>query len=166
MLTQEKLKELLRYDPETGIFVWIGSPRRGWNGKTAGAKFKVRTGSTLYVRINAAGKNYLAHQLAWLYVRGVLAPMIDHIDGDGLNNSFSNLRLASMSQNMQNRKTNINSSSGVKGVHFSAPHNRWKAELNCNGRRYYLGLFSEIEHAAEAVRLKREQLHGTFANHG
>ena len=99
-MTQEKLKSLLDYNPETGVFTWKRRTdienlriRNGWNSKYAGrqAGSKVKTPHLPYIRI--AG--YLAHRLAWLYMTGEWpeeGKEIDHINGDASDNRFCNLK--------------------------------------------------------------------------
>lgn len=170
MLTQQRLKELLHYDPETGVFTWIKSLRAGWNGKQAGTLFSPPHARTSYLRVNLFRKNYLAHRLAFLYMKGSMPPRVDHYDCDGLNNRWVNLRKASHSQNISNATTKSNNSSGVKNVHWERSSNKWRGTfcttLPCGKRKVFnVGLFSDIGEAAEAVRLKRIELHGEFARH-
>ena len=161
MLTQQRLKELLHYDPETGIFTWINSMRGGWNGRQAGSE-----NSDGYLQIVIDGLNQKLHRIAFLYVDGVMPPgIVDHADGDRTNNSYRNLRHADRASNNHNAKMPITNVSGIKGVHFSPPHGKWKAEINYRKKRFYLGLFEDIKEAESVVRAKREELHGEFARH-
>jgi hypothetical protein len=147
-LTQEKLKELIHYDPETGEFMRRLRP-------CAGAK---------HHRIKIGGVYYQAHQLAWLYVTGQIVAQIDHEDLDGLNNKFINLRLCTHAENMRNRKTPKNCESGVKGIRQS-PSGRWRARIIFNRQYYHLGMFDTCELAKEFRDLASDLLHREFANH-
>jgi len=162
MITQEELKEILNYNPDTGIFTWIKSDRYGWVGKSP----KMRTGRR-YIEILAKGKLYKAHRLAWLYVYGEFPQNeLDHINNNTEDNRISNLREATRFENTRNTRTPSTNKSGYKGVYFNEVNNRWVAQISCNGIQYYLGSFCVKEQAAEAVRAKREELHKEFANHG
>jgi HNH endonuclease len=98
-LTAERLREILDYHPESGIFYWRIARRNGTRaGNIAGAK---KAGD--YIRISIDGRQHLAHRLAWLYVHGRWpAALIDHINGNPADNRIANLREASRSQNQAN----------------------------------------------------------------
>lgn len=100
----------------------------------------------------------LMHRLIMDAPVGIL---VDHIDGDTLNNRRQNLRLATNSQNMANRKTNSNSIAGLKGVSFFG--SKWRAEIQCNNKRYPLGSFSTPEEAHAAYIEAAKRLFGEFA---
>lgn len=87
MLTVERLRELLDYDPETGVFRWKEPRRKCRVGEVAGSLRKDG-----YVKIQVDGRFYQAHRLAWLCVYGVWPSAIDHIDGNRANNAIANLR--------------------------------------------------------------------------
>lgn len=113
MLTQAKLKELLEYDPISGVF------RRKIN--IGGAKIGDIAGTDNgdgYMKIRVAGKSYKAHRLAWLYVMGRWPKNdIDHINGVRCDNRIINLREATRAENKQNtRKANSNNRTGLLGV--------------------------------------------------
>ncbi len=89
--------------------------------------------------------------------------VVDHIDGNALNNQRHNLRVVTRLQNSWNRLKSKNGSSRYKGVHYLAKWGTWKAQIKCNGRQYQLGHFKDEETAAAAYRLKAEELYGEFA---
>ena len=112
MLTADSLRELLRYDPEDGSFVWVAGGYK--TGKVAG--FLDRDG---YRRIFVRGKPYGAARLAWLYMTGSMpADQIDHINRNPSDDRWVNLREASAFQQSGNRRVRSNSKTGVKGVRF------------------------------------------------
>ena len=169
-LTAEIVRQLLDYDPATGIFRWRyregGYPQ--WNarfaGKIAGSITKLTWTDCQYVTIRLLGKPYMAHCLAWLHVTGEWCDRdIDHKDGDGTRNAWSNLRPATKAQNLQNRGKNKNNTSGYKGVWYSKSKRRWCAEITADGLRKRLGWFATPEAAAGAYARAAEQLHGDFA---
>lgn len=110
------LKELLRYEYETGLFYWIKSGKGRKFGQPAGCVDNV----VGYVRIGINGHLYLAHRLAWLYVYGDYPneeqPYIDHIDGNPSDNRIENLKVSSLAENQKNRQMQSNNTSGVTGV--------------------------------------------------
>lgn len=113
MIGAPELRELLDYDPASGVFRWRHTTR-GYvqKGRVAGCYTK-----NWYVNICVRGRNYGAHRLAWLYVHGEWPPkFIDHVNGDLSDNRIANLRPATRAQNGANRKLESNSSSGLKGV--------------------------------------------------
>src|SRR5258708_6676719 len=158
-LTQERLKELLTYSPDTGLFYWAVKPNRD---VAAGA----RTGSksadgALLIRIE--GKLYRAHRLAWLYVHGEWPKVIDHINGEPSDNRLANLRDCSQKQNTWNMRAHRDNSSGVKGASFCQRRQLWFARICRDGRSHHLGYFSTVERASDAYDAAARRLHGEFA---
>ena len=159
MITQDRLKELLDYDPESGDFTWRSPTSfRTQKGEIAGSKTK-----SGYIEIGLDGTSYYAHRLAWLFVYGVLPSQIDHHDLDKSNNSFRNLRQASTSENKANEGFRSTNTSGVKGVCWSKRHQKWRAQITFRGRNRFLGHFREIEDAGAAYRSEAVRLFGDFA---
>lgn len=158
MLTQERLKELLDYNPKTGKFTWIVSRRCVQAGDNAGSRRKDG-----YLAICIDGKKYLGHVLAWLYINGEYVTMLDHRDTNRSNDRISNLRPCTKSQNMQNRKRQANNSLGYKNIYLKRDKFRtkpFKVEVNGIG----MGYFSTLEKAIEARNKALLELHGEFAN--
>ncbi len=151
-ITQKRLKESLIYVPESGAFVWKATLM------PAGAPRDKRG----YIRIGIEGKRYHAHRLAFIYMTGACPKYIDHIDGRMGNNAWENLRGATKSQNGMNRAAPKNNTSGVKGVSFH--QNAFVAEVRVDGEKHYLGRFSTLDDATEAVTSARQKLHGEFAH--
>lgn len=88
----------------------------------------------------------------------------DHIDGNGLNNQISNLRVCTTKQNLCNKGKQINNTSGLKGVSWHKATQRWRATLNHNGKSIHLGGFDSKEFAREAYVFACRKYQGEFAN--
>lgn len=89
----------------------------------------------------------------------------DHRDTNRLNNRRNNLRIATNGQNQRNKGVYANNTSGVRGVYWYKPTQRWKAQINVNGKKKHLGYFHSIDDAADAYRQAANRLHGEFAAH-
>lgn len=158
-----ELRTNFLYNPETGVFTNINQRQRCYNDSVAGY---IKEG---YIVLTYKGKKYLAHRLAYAFMTGEFPPEgyeVDHIDGNTTNNTWSNLRLATHSQNMHNSKLRANNSSGYKGVTWHKHANKWIAQIQVNGNQIYLGSFNSAEEANSAVMQARVKLHQEFTNHG
>lgn len=157
--TQERLFELFSYDPATGSFTRKVTVSNQPPGTIVGHPHGHR-----YLGVSVDGKRYYCHRLAWLYMTGSFPPHeIDHINGNGEDNRWENLRVADRQQNLMNRKHKL-PRSGVKGVHRFWNDSAWYAQVGYKGKTYNLGTFRCLEEAAEAVKQGRERLHGEFCN--
>jgi len=155
MLTAERLRELLKYDRNTGVFHRrIDSGKRWKAGEVAGSIHKHNG----YGINRVDGKDYFSHRLAWLYVTGEWPSRdIDHIDGNKTNNRFANLREVSEMVNAQNQKrAHSGTHSGILGVYPVG--NRWKAMICIEKKPIYLGSFATPEEASAAY-LAAKRLH-------
>lgn len=158
-LAVTRLREVLDYDPATGVFTWKStlSARRS-AGATAGG-----SGCKGYWRISVDGRRYLAHRIAWAWMTGAWPTQdIDHIDGHRCNNRFCNLREASQVQNNGNSRLRKDSTSGLKGVSWHKRAKKWAAYAGGRGTRVHLGLFESREEAHEAYLVHASLLFGEF----
>lgn len=89
--------------------------------------------------------------------------VVDHIDGNGLNNSKSNLRICTQAQNVYNNRPKLNTSSKYKGVSFNKNEGKWKVTIKCKGEHFHLGWFRDEKKAARAYDKKAAELFGEFA---
>lgn len=155
-MTQNELKQLLHYEPSTGIFTWLQSKGKVKAGTIVGSKQKY---GHLAVKIN--GKNYYLHRLAWLYVYGKFPDyMIDHINGIANDNKIDNLRDVSNKVNQHNQKNaHINSNSGLLGASWNTKNKAWKAQIKHNGQVIYIGLYKTAELAHNAYINVKKELH-------
>jgi len=158
----ERIRELLAYDPLTGMFIWRVSPSRNTPaGSVAGADCDG------YRLIRVDGGRYKAHQLAWLYMTGEWPScQVDHKDTDRSNNSWENLRLATTSQNKANMGKRADNTSGYKGVRWYPQTKRWVAQIGFQGRSKTIGYFPTPEDAHAAYCQEAKRLFGEFARFG
>lgn len=166
MITAKRLRELLSYDPETGGFTRLVRMGRCPAGETVfGAVARSGDGRISHRVIGAGGKNYLAHRLAWLYVHGKWPDaIIDHKNGDPLDNRLCNLREATPSQNSWNMRLHSRSSSGLKGAYkHSLQPGKWIAIICKNRKQKNLGTFDTKEAAHAAYCAAARDLFGEFA---
>lgn len=149
-LTEGELREVLGYDPASGLFTWLV----GRGGVKRGAIAGCIDPSTGYVRIYVNKKNMHAHRLAWLYMTGAFPDrQIDHISGIRSDNRWENLREASQSQNNANRKgLHPRNTSGYKGVSWSSKKGCWWAQIKIDGVHHNLGYYDDPCQAAEAYK--------------
>lgn len=159
-VTQSRLRELLNYDPVSGVFTWKMSLKTTIKvGDAAGGKKPV---GYLYIGIDQ--RIYLAHRLAWFYMTGEWPKAdIDHVNGIRDDNRFCNLREATRSENLQNKGASPSNHSGFKGVSFSKSKRRWDARIVANKKRYYLGSFGTPEEAHAAYCAAARKYHGEFS---
>ncbi len=150
-LSQERLKELLRYDSKSGFFTWIKR-----KGKVAGY-FKGNN----YVQIRIAGFLYQAHRLAWLYVHGYFPPEdVDHRNHFKFDNALENLRIGSRPQNGGNQiRAHRRNKCGLLGVCWHKQKQMWRAYIVVNRRQKHLGLFQSPEAAHAAYVEAKRKLH-------
>jgi hypothetical protein len=161
-LTLARLKELMTYDPQTGHLYRRVGRGNTHPGRIAGGASTDR--GLTYRLVQIDGRRYKAHRLVWFYVHGRWPrAMIDHIDGNGLNNALANLREANHAENGRNRGANTNSKSGIKGVRWHARTRKWVAEITVNRAIKYLGCFEDQADACAAYRAAAEEHHGEFA---
>ena len=155
-MTQDQLKKILSYDPETGLFHWKIKPSKRFSkGMQAGSL------GDGYIRIHTNGRQYGAHRLAWLYVYGVEPEhQIDHINGNPSDNRIVNLRQATQMENAQNiRKPQKNNSHGNLGVTYDPKKKLWRTRISINGTRKYIGKFKTQEQAAQAYLEAKRSMH-------
>lgn len=167
--TLEYLKSLIHYNPDTGAFTWVqGKPAakngfvRGTMGTPAGHVWCNGCGEK-YIGVRVRGHGRIrGHRLAYFYMTGEWPPQqVDHVNHDGMDNRWCNLRLASPSQNGQNRGLRSDNKTGVIGV--SMKYGRYCAQIKLNGKSYSLGLYNTLGEAAEARFKAERRMFGEFS---
>jgi hypothetical protein len=155
------VRELLDYDPESGIFTWkVTRCQKARRGDIAGT-----VTPDGYVVIHFDRKNHGAHRLAWFWMTGKWpVDMIDHINNQTSDNRWVNLREATNIQNLANSGRHKDNTSGFKGVKWHKQRSKWHVQIAYNGRRFSLGLFTNIEMAALAYAGAHRLIHGDFSH--
>ena len=145
--TKEFLLQLFDYSPELGILIW----KNHWHYPTHCAIKDQIVGHVaphfyglIYRRVRISHKNYMVHHIIYFLETGLWPEIIDHIDGNGLNNHISNLRHSTSRKNQQNRKSHRRG--GLIGASFRKRENKWISQISILGKKYILGRFTtELE---------------------
>jgi len=146
-ITQEELKRLLHYDPDTGVFVWLCNKRKSNEFGNAGTIANRR--GKKYIQISINFKKYYAHRLAWLYMHGSLPKnQIDHINGNGIDNMICNLREVTIIENRRNHRKYITNKTGMTGACRDKRCGKWKTYIHLYGILKNIGYFDNIFDAA------------------
>ena len=154
-LTQEYVRQLLDYDPETGELRW--KVRKGGRKVGVAAGTTKSTESTGYLSITINRKSFLTHRLIWLWVYGYFPEnQIDHINRIRSDNRLSNLREVSQTCNNRNCGMNHRNKSGVKGISWSIRYGKWWSCITTTNKTKHLGRFEDFTEAV-AHRLAAEQ---------
>ena len=180
MLTQEKLKEFLDYDPETGVFTNLKKRANLQINEVVGWVSGV--GKAKEYKICLEGISYAASRLAFLYMTGIIPKIVDHKDTNRLNNKWENLREADYSLNALNRSRSSNNTTGIKGVYIVYRRGipRYRARFRMLDKEtntiknickdFSLNMFDTEEKALLAaddwLQRMREKYQKEFANHG
>lgn len=161
MLTAEFVREILDYNPDTGVFTWKVARSRTRVGSVAGY-FQASRG---YWLIKIYGRLYPAHRLAWLYVHGTWpADQLDHRNRQRADNRIENLREATQTQNNANQGLASHNTSGAKGIYFRKTSGRWFAEIRCGGTYRWLGSFATPEEAQKSYAAAASEVFGEYAH--
>ncbi len=149
-LTAERLREILSYDVETGVFRWRIDTVRCCMGDVAGNTSHKRG----YRHITIDYRKYLSHRLAWLYVYGKW-PIgnLDHINGDTDDNRISNIRVATIQQNCWNKSLRKDNKLGVRNIRRRG--NGYRVQILIGRQRVYNKQFKSLE---MAIAMRDQQL--------
>lgn len=154
-LTAQRLRAVLHYDADTGVFTRILAAGRASTGDAIGWPVKK------HLAVQIDGHNYYLHRLAWLYVHGEWPKeQIDHINGDARDNRIANLRDVPRAHNQQNfRKPNKQNTSGFLGVSYYGKTSRWVSSITVDGKRRFIGYFDTPDAAHESYLEAKRRLH-------
>jgi hypothetical protein len=158
------VKDLLDYDPHTGVFTWKLSAGVKKAGSIAGSS----KGGCGYIRISLAKVSYRAHRLAWFYVYGEWPSLhVDHINRNRQDNRISNLRLVTQQQNLQNMSKRLKKACTYKGVTpLTNNKDKFVAQIRYDGKQRKLGIFATPEEAHQAYCVEAQKRFGEFFSAG
>lgn len=165
-----ELREIYRYDPETGDLIFNRRPSGARINASWNARYADKVAGTImnagYRFVSVYGQTMLAHRVSWALYHGEWpASEIDHRDGNKLNNTILNLRVGTHAENCSNRPGR--SSCGFKGVHANKrTPNRWGAKITIGGVSYWLGTFGSPTEAHAAYVGASRVLHRDFGHTG
>ena len=161
-ISKENISTLLSYDKDSGIFTWkerLGNTKSDnifnslFARTVAGSKLTSKRSKTEYIAIKIHGKSYKAHRLAFLIMEGEMPDQVDHLDRNGLNNKWSNLRRSNNKDNSKNKPIQKSNKTGVVGVNWHKAAGKWHARaVNKEGKRIDLGRYDDFE---EAVKVRK-----------
>ncbi len=170
LVTAKRLREVLSYDLETGVFTWKPRPAeqfssdkscKTWNTRFAGKHCGCIDSERGYVLIRVDGEQYFAHRLAWLFVTGVWPKNeVDHRNGIRSDNRWLNLRDVTPGVNRQNRRAPSRSAAGALGVSINKKTGRFESRIRTpGGGTQHLGTFSTVEAAHAAYVAAKRRMH-------
>ena len=154
--TQEELKS--KFDYIDGKLVWKIKTKRANVGDLAGTLHP-----NGYMRTGLNGHSHLNHRLIFMWHYGFFPEIVDHIDGNKLNNTIENLREANKVTNQQNQKIKKENTSGYKNVSLCPQTNKWAVKIRFNGKSKTIGRYDDIELADLVALEARAKYHGEYA---
>jgi len=178
-ITPKLVRELLDYKPDTGLFTWryrgvdwfsCNRSWKTWNSRYAGQRAgsvstDKRTGYQ-FRRVVILGQICKEHHIAWMWMTDEpLPPEIDHVNRDGTDSRWLNLRASTHAKNGRNQSMYRRNTSGVAGVNWHKTHRKWQARCMTNGKSHHLGYFDELDEAGQAVVAFRAE-HDFDPEHG
>jgi hypothetical protein len=161
ILTQEELHQLLRY--EDGALYWKKSYQSRFIGRMAGCIHDGGPGHGIYWMIGIKDSYHYTHRIIFFYHHGYFPKLIDHINGNTLDNRIENLREADPKLNTINKKVRTNTKSGHKGVTWEKRHKGWRVRIcDATGKRLTIGVYKELEAAASAYKNRSIELYNEW----
>lgn len=155
----ERIRELIDYDPDTGVFRWKISRAAMKIGDIAGG-----IGAAGYWMIGIDLCRLYGHVVAWAHVTGSYpSTFLDHRDTNRLNNRWDNIRPASNQENTWNASLKASNKSGYKGVSWNSKIHKWCAHIRIKGKSTYLGSFTDPAEAGAAYTEAAKNHFGEFA---
>lgn len=172
--SQKYLQECFAYDPTNGLLTWKERPRnhfkteRGWimwNSRFPNKLALNYLGEEGYLVGTLGDFTVKAHRVIFKWWTGTEPHTILHAEGKTTDNRIGSLSVGTQADNMKDQKKPKNNTSGVVGVSWHKIANKWLAKIKINGKSRYLGLFEDIESAANARKSAEIEL-GFHVNHG
>lgn len=169
-----ELRELLSYDPDTGVFIWKARPEHLFPRQRDWKTWNSRFAGTVAGNVNVHGyraimvfrKLHYAHRIAWVMHTGAWPEnQIDHINQQRDDNRICNLREVTNQENMKNSTRIRSNTSGATGVHWDTRRSRWVAQIKHDGRGRFLGYYTDFDEAV-AARKAADCKYGFHPNHG
>lgn len=175
----EDLRQLLSYDPESGILMWRSRSSEWFISGARSAQGCANNWNSMYADKRAGGMTQIGyryislpggaktpeHRVIWAMAHNRWPKFIDHIDGDRTNNRLYNLREVSKAENSQNIAIPSDNTSGHIGVSWCKAYGKWQTGIGVNGKRVALGRYADLADAIKA-RKEAEIKYGYHANHG
>lgn len=153
----ESLLSYVDVDTSTGKVYWKIQRGPMSPGSEAGSKNE-------YSQIHFKGSMYLRHRIVFYVENGYLPPIVDHVYGVENGDTARNIQKATNQQNAMKKKCNSNSSTGLKGVSYHKANGKYKAQINIDGKRKFLGYYTTPEEAKAVYDRKAKEVFGTFFN--
>lgn len=156
--TLDLVKEVVAYDPESGVFTWLKPAARVKVGDVVGS-----LDAHGYLVTKIRGNNVKLHRLAWFYMTGELPREIDHINRIKTDNRFANLRaVTDGSLQNQNKGLQKNNKTGIRGVQFKRSRKIYIAKLRVHRKQVFYGEFATLDDAV-AARIAAEAKYHQFS---
>ncbi len=156
----EPPNDKIRYIPLTrGLHAIVDTDDYEWLSQYKWYAGRPTRAGKIYARRNMSGRGIiLMHRQIMHAPKGMV---VDHINGNSLDNRRCNLRLCTQTENIQNSRQREGTQSGFKGVHPAG--NKWAAKITHKGQVYHLGTFDDVVQAAKARDRKATELYGPYA---
>jgi hypothetical protein len=160
ILTAQKVREILHYDPDTGVWTWLRPPAKNILVGSVAGTISVHG----YRIITFQGVKYRSGRLAWLYMTGEWpVEEIDHDNRDKTDDRWCNLLDKSRSNNALNRDLQVNNFSGTRGIHFDTARGLWQVQVKKDNVSHFGGRYDDYNEAVIARDELASKLHGSFA---
>lgn len=164
LASPERLRQLLRYEPDTGYFFWVEPSSPRFNPALIGTRALSCSSGNGYLKGNFDGRLIFAHRAAIAYCHGKWPEKeVDHINGVPTDNRICNLREVSKRENQLNSKSRRTSTSTYKGVSWFEKRSGWIAQARTSKGNIYIGIFSEEIDAAKAYDAFAKENFGCYA---
>lgn len=155
-VTVDLVRELFTYDPHTGVM----TRKKQTSSKTKIGDVVGSVNGNGYISTRIYGRHWKIHRLAWVHFYGEFPDgQIDHINGCKSDNRISNLRCGTRAENQQNQKLHSDNTSGYTGVSWRKDSNKWKAQIQVDGKKIHLGSFARLEDAISAHAIGKARYH-------